>query len=561
MFVVGQANAWDVADCMKRERILLAVVSMVGQTAFAGGVIPADRQTDWYQAGVPGGIPAVTTIYATFTSAATAAQINTALNNCPSNSVVLLNAGIYDLGGSEITLKRDGVVLRGATSAAGFPLTILNNTEIQMARSQWPALENWSNVKPIDIASGLTEGSTSMTLASSPNSDFKVGDVFMIDQADDGINVKTSSVTWAHRPSRAYCLIAQCTRITGNTIGFQPPLLGEYWNLSRRPQAFGWSSLYGPTLKRAGLESLDVVPNGSLYNISMGPAWACWATNIRTTGWPKGGGSAGFRMTYSACCSLFWSIFHDGGQVSNSSYAVYPVVVTGCAVEGNIFTNLALAMPCISAVGCSFSYNYATGPYPYSPSSWLAEYFFPHGGHTHDTLYEGNWLEGSIYLDAIFGGNNSRVAIVHNRIKGWASGKTGNTSPIVLESDTDNTVIMGNVLGEKSYHTRYSEMFKVDDSCEGTDIRNNYNTVDDGVDSDEALAGDDTVASSYRYAVKPAWFGSLPWPSFSLSADSTTELAYTNLPAGFRNYFGADSPDASFLRRPNPPQNLRVSGP
>jgi len=246
----------------KRGRVLWAVLPMISQAAF-GAVVPADRQMDWYQAGVPGGIPTVTTIYTTFSPGASAAQINTALNSCPSNSVVFLNAGTYDLGGSEITIKTDGVVLRGATTAAGFPATILNNTDIRMARCQWPSAGGWSNVKPIGVASGLTEGSTSMTLASSPNTDFKVGDVFMIDQADDGTSVKTSSVTWAHRPSRSYCVVAQCTSISGNTIGFQPPLVGEYWNLSKSPQAFGWSSLYGATLKRAGLENVDVIPNGA----------------------------------------------------------------------------------------------------------------------------------------------------------------------------------------------------------------------------------------------------------------------------------------------------------
>src|SRR5256885_12970969 len=63
---------------------------------------------------------------------------------------------------------------------------------------------DWSS----DVCS--SDLSTSITLASSPNSDFAVGDVFMIDQLYDGTKVKNSSVTFAHRPNRAYCVIVQC---------------------------------------------------------------------------------------------------------------------------------------------------------------------------------------------------------------------------------------------------------------------------------------------------------------------------------------------------------------
>src|SRR2546426_589018 len=110
--------------------ILWAAMLIIAQTAFSA-VVPADRQNNWYQAGVPGGIPNVTAIYTTLNPGATAAQINTALANCPSNSVVFLNSGTYNLGGATIYIRKDGVVLRGAVNGAGFPTTILNNTDIQ----------------------------------------------------------------------------------------------------------------------------------------------------------------------------------------------------------------------------------------------------------------------------------------------------------------------------------------------------------------------------------------------------------------------------------------------
>src|SRR6185503_9520755 len=118
-------------------------------------------------------------------------------------------------------------------------------------------------------------------------------------------------------------------------------------------------------------------------------------------------------------------------------------------------------------------------------------------------LYEGNWMEGPIWLDAIFGGNNSRVAIVRNRITGWAPGKN-DTHPIRLESDMDNTAILGNILGTPGYLSVVGDSYSIDASCIGTVKKGNFNTADNGVNSSEAL-GSDIIADSYRYPSKPAW--------------------------------------------------------
>lgn len=512
-----------------------------------GGLGSGASTNTWYDVGIPGGIPDTATLYSNITTTGFSATIlNNALASCPSNQYVMLSTsnGLYNCTGTAILIAKNGVELRGVTNANGHPTCTLSNTYINISKSQWPSAGSWGNLTSINVSSGLTEGSTSITLASSANSDFAVGDLFIVDQLYDGTNVKDSSLDWAHRPDRAYVEVLRATNISGATIQFEPPLLGTYWNGAQDPEAFGWSTTYGATLIGAGLRDVIVVPGngGGLQNIIFGPAFRSYVKNISTTDWPTSGGASGIRLAYSAECEIRNSVFHDLSAVVNSSYAVYPTVVTGCAIENNIFTNLGLALPCISAVGCSFSYNYFTGPYPYSPSTFAEEYIFPHGGHSHHTLIADNWLELPIVFDQIFGGNNSRFGLVRNRAKGWATGKTGNLTPIKFEGTGMNYVTMlGNILGENSIHTAYSEMYSLD-TATGTILTNNfgnYTGISNIVNVVETLIGN-TIANSYRYASKPAWFGTCPWPPLVPPIHNT--YGYTNLPAGYRAQFGTWPP-------------------
>lgn len=531
------------------------LLSLSASRLFGLNVVPIDRLllpgNDWQGAGVPGGIPdsSTMTIYTTVPATnITTTALNALTLACPSNQVIQFSAYTYVFDGNPLNLAKDGVIWRGITNANGQATTFFTTTKISLAKCPWPSAD-WNTLTPQTVSGGLSNGSTTLYLSASVNSEVVVGDNFIVDQTDDGTLVTASSVTWAHRPNRAWCQVLQCTNKSGSTIGFTPPLIGSYWSLAQTPQAFGWAVIQsGGTLKRAAMENIDVSVNLQTYAISFGPAYACWLKNVNVTGWATSGGAAGVRLTYSANCSIVDGMAHDQGVVVSSSYGYYPVVVTACAIENNIFTNLALALPCISAVGCSFSYNYCVGPYPYSPSTWFAEYYFPHGGHTHDTLYEGNWMEGPLYYDQVFGGNNSRNLHRGNRIIGQASGKTGDTRPITLELNMDDLTFINNVLGQNGYHTIYSSssgsdvaIYGIDASCSGIIKTNNYNVVDGGVNILETLIGT-LVSDSYRFASKPAFAGNRQWPFVKVEWQATNTWYYTNLAAGYRAKFGTWPP-------------------
>ncbi len=502
----------------------------------------------WTNAGVNlgAGIPVRTTIYTNMGVGSTHTAINAALSACPSNQVVQVTNGTFDFSGNRIEITSNGKTLRGTADASGMPTTFFTNCDLRIGSDLGPA-ENWATeITSLNILSGLTEGSTSIVCLASLDTDFAVGDVFMIDQTDDGTLVKDCSVDWAHRPNRAYC---QVLRITGKdlaTLTFEPPLLGTYWDVALRdPEAVGWSVSTGGTVLQSGIENIDVDINEVGNGLVIGRASSCWAKNLRMTGWPTSGGLSAIRIMWATGITVENCIFHDGPTASSSAYAVYPSPATFCLIQNNIFTNVGLGIPLINAVGSVIAYNVGLPPYPYDPSTWLAEYFFPHGGHNHHVLWEGNWIP-NIFFDQVFNGNNSDCGFIRNRIIGYASGKTSDTTPVQLEAETDNITVLGNCLGYTGYHTTLSStnsqvaayIYGIQSSCTGTILTNNWNVVSNGIPAGETLNGAMT-RDSYAFNSKPSRFGALAWPPFGPVASYTNTVSYTNLPAGYRLANGA----------------------
>jgi len=86
----------------------------------AGGIIPQDRLTTW-DPGIPGGIPARTTVCASLSASAfgngnsdATPAIQAAIDECPPDQVVLLSAGTFRVEGEHPITIGKGIVLRGA---------------------------------------------------------------------------------------------------------------------------------------------------------------------------------------------------------------------------------------------------------------------------------------------------------------------------------------------------------------------------------------------------------------------------------------------------------------
>ena len=87
--------------------------------------------TNWSDSGVPGGIPYRTNIYTNIPAGSSLFYIQNALNTCPSNRVVQLASGGYNIGG--LLIMKNGVTLRGA----GPESTFLTNCDVTLNNTNY----------------------------------------------------------------------------------------------------------------------------------------------------------------------------------------------------------------------------------------------------------------------------------------------------------------------------------------------------------------------------------------------------------------------------------------
>jgi len=514
--------------------------------------MPTANRINWSATGVPGGIPLRTIISASLNPGASAAQIQSALNNCPNGQVVFLNAGTYSLS-SALRITNNGVTLRGAVDANSVPTTVLNFASgagdwalIDISNSGYPA-NNWANVSSRNALSGLSAGSTSVTLNSAPTG-LQVNQMLTFDQISDenlvwdyGSEGGPGGSDVGRNGNRTLVQVVRVTSISVNTVNFSPAIFSSFWKASQSPQAYWSGSGTSQVVYQSGMENLKVnrtIGGGGTNNLSMGPADSCWIKNVYSTQCKAAHAKLGFTIN----CEVRDSYFKLMDSVGSAAYCVWIIDSSSAKVENNIMYNspCALGLQCVS--GSAVDYNYGT-LFPYTQSDWLPECVMTHGGHCDHNLFEGNFVP-SFWMDWIHG-NASFNSYVRNRVTGWESGKTDSTRCINIQENQWNLAILGNVLGTAGYHNTYLDTtghnyFSIFNlipyhSAESLLIAGNYNTVNSAVPASESL-GAKTVALSYMYTSKPAWFGNLPWPA--VDPLNPQAAVAGNLPAGYRYQFG-----------------------
>lgn len=537
---------------MKTALLLLIALAVA---AFADDVIPTASLIDWSQSGVPGGIPARTTISASLTSSASSANIQSALDACPSNQVVLLGAGSYTLT-TWLQCRVDGVTLRGATNQYGVPTTVLNFSSssggfglIDFMKTGYPE-NNWaSRINSTNISSGYTKGSTQVTLAGAL-ANLVVGEMVCFDLLSDDDTIWDNGTEGGNSmgrpgtsPARTYKQYVKVTAINGSIINFTPPLSGSNWVSGLDPECWRFINGKDDVVFMSGLENVYVnrVAGGDgTHNIHFGPAYGFWAKNV----WTTNCNDSGIRCAYSSRGDIrdCWvTTFDDNGS---AAYGIWPFHCSGVTIENNIMINTPCAIGLITVDSSEINFNFATN-FPYSSATWLPECIMVgHGGHCYGILVEGNCLP-TFWADHIHG-NSGRNVVVHNRFTGWESGKTASTRPINIEEQVDYLAVAGNILGYAGYHTAYINnplgIYNVDADADATLVRKlNYNTVDGGIHSsspDETTSS--TLSNTYtRYASSslPEHWGDRPTlPAFDQANPTRALLPYggTNLPATYR---------------------------
>jgi hypothetical protein len=529
----------------------------------------ADHRTDWTTAGVRGGVPTVSTIYTNFYSTNYWAQIQTGINNCPSNQVVKLNGGPYTLTNFLDVLN--GVVLRGD----GPTNTVLNyiGGGFEALRIRGSATINpppnnvtWTN--------GYTAGSTNLFFSSVPN--LAVGQaVILVENPDlsvvspSGSDVPADYSGMLGNSTLIHQQIVVVTAITTNTmVTVFPPIYATNWLSSLSPQAFWLGS--NTSIRKAGIENLciDTSAGSPSYNILVQDSVDCWLKNVES----RSGNLAHVYWFESTCGEIRECYFHIDTSYGTSSYGVYLYCSSAIKVEDNITYEVTGPIRLATASGNVIGYNYLAWPRYDSSPHFLNEGIKTHGGHPDYNLYEGNEFTTStngagVYFDNTHGSSSHNTAF-RNDCPGWDTNMTDNTFAIGVMCSNRWENIINNVLGVKSYHTNYatppsvapSDIFMLGYSntawtLNGYDlqvtnsilIHGNQDTVTSTNGGIVYTAGLSTVFSnSYYYASTPSWWDASRWPGVG---SDLTVTNFTPNPAMTR--FAAMNQAGTALSIPN----------
>jgi hypothetical protein len=562
-------------------------VAMTQAVALFGEIIPADRRTKW-EPGIPGGIPNRTIIFANVTQAPynannsgaadAATAIQNAINACPSNQVVFLPAGVYQLN-SGLNMKQ-GMTLRGA----GRNSTILRysgstDTVIRFASGGYDY--SFGNSTSHNLTGGYTKGSTNITTA---NNDWVAGDVILVDEMEDNDlfekDGNSGPCTWCARSSgvRCHSQLVEVMSRTPTSASIYPPLHSAFKSAST-PQGV---RLTGP-FKLAGIESLAItnVAGAARDTVVIEAGYKCWIKDcdLSVT-----------RRRHVWMYNCLWSeirdsSFHHGaGDDWTSAYGPdrgYCIFMgqasTACLVENNNFWKVHFAVAFEGGASANvIAYNFVTN-IMYIEGETPQPAIGNHGAHPIMNLWEGNVLRSKIMMDSYWG-SSSHTTLFRNRIANMPSnnGQQAVQYVFILDIWKNNRYqnVVGNVLGTVGmenavdapdgypyggkYIYRLGFTDANDNAISGNDTQvtstilrhGNWDSVTRGVLWDSGIA-DHTIPASLYLTAKPAWWGNLAWPAVGPDLSPTESM----IPAQAR-FYGTVA-----ASKPEPPTNLRQTGP
>ncbi|MCM0082098.1 glycoside hydrolase family 55 protein [Geomonas sp. Red32] len=530
-------------------RVIIFTV-MVALTAFATAShatysLPTDRSYPWAgNVGVVGDIPNRTTIYTTLSPSGgdDTSAIKSAISNCPSGQVILLKSGTFTIS-SPVVIK-SGITLRGA----GMGSTIVKGAS-GMGGAYLIGFSNGAGYgTSYSISAGMSKGSTTITTSSAHG--WSVGDVIQIDQLNNasGNPVVTNvgnngTCSWCGRASgtRSLGMLNRVAAVPSSTTATLEIQLSWNFSASQSPQA---TKINGTT-SDAGIESLTVdnSASGSSSQTSDGCTIAmygtnnCWLLRVEAIGSYETmvRVKQAYRNTVRGCK------FHEGVPalpINGTSYATsraYGIWIgpgSGNLFENNQLYHLFMPHKLDGPTSANvFAYNYITQLY-YTNTNWNLGVFEFHGAHPSMNLFEGNYGDGRILADDVWG-SSSHNTFFRNR-QTLTPNKTGAGWDMDLQKNAQYYNAIGNVMGsgvESLYEANNMTLsgqlaiFRLgytgdgDGDASGNDsqvaatllLHGNWDSVNKTVMYN---GSNDTVLPPSLYLTgKPAWWGTMQWPA------------------------------------------------
>lgn len=460
-----------------------------------------DASAAWAVAGVESGIPSRTSIcttlgtpgqVSTFVQAITTTQINTAITNCASGSVVMLSTGTYNFASGGIALTKSHVVLRGQGANATKLIFSGNNANIC----------NYFDTSAVALCGGAHYGTTGQfghsgtwsggytagtsTIQVSDKTGMAVGSPIALDQLDDAsdgfpaagdVYVCTASFPCSNqgggfnggRDGRSLLQITKVTSVeagscttTGNLtcdIGIDPSIYGALYRAGRTPQV--WWSNAGTYIEDIGIEDLSIdntasAIGGNTIAVFMSNCMNCWAKGLRvlmlsTTSVQEifqFGIIGGFHDTIES--SYLYgnqkADYHCNGCAQNQNYSITILASSSILVQNNIFQRTPAGVVFNGPThGSVVAYNYVRD------ASYTSGGTVMHGVSNYN-LHEGNDNSGVLgdvihaphYFETVF--RNFYSMNLSNGVIG--TGGINVDTPFALQTHSRFWNIIGNVAGE-----------------------------------------------------------------------------------------------------------------
>jgi hypothetical protein len=550
--------------------LLFLVLSVIGY----GEIITTDRRITWQgNTGITNGIPdsSAKTIYTTVSVGASVATVQTALNNCPANQVVVMPSGAYSWSaGLDWYGVNSGVVLRGA----GISNTVVTFTDYWPAgmymRSGYNGLSTDAN-----LSADATKGGTTLTLTSVP-SWVVIGNLIGVDQLDDSSFVQGGGQEGngaGYRElegngARGLCQLNRVLDKSSTTITLEIPLYYGF-KTAQTAQIFqpGFDTSTHNPLRLCGVENMSLVGGFSstdAHLIKMESCDSCYLKGVELRYMPGGDGVS---TVFCYRCQFYGCIIQDchlWGAGQAYGVALYHFS-TACLIENCIFKKLHNSMTVnYGSAGNVFAYNYEREG---QATSTQNPGMNTHGVHCYMNLWEGNVCEDKVLADWTHG-SSSHNTIFRNRVIGTNGTTEVGWKCVAVEYYNRYWNIIGNVLGTIGQQNKYMcdstsqtvgstgtifilgpyssfgsdfSTYDVNSYTSGLYIllHGNWDSVQQTVSWESSIA-DHSIPNSYYLASKPTWFGDRPWPP--IDSSSPTTAVSTNIPAGYRYFYGSEPP-------------------
>lgn len=409
-------------------------------------------------------------------ASANASAIQTALASCDAtDNVVNLPSGTYYVASFNFG-SQGKQVLRGAGPNSTYlyltgQINLISGSPIYNGN---PAALPPSGSQQCLWTGGFTQGATSITLSScggtppanrmmildQANDSADTGGIFLCDTTTgtSGTYVCTykgfgggntdgrviSSVTHSEQQ------VTYATSVTnaggGNyTVTINPPLY--FTNVRSGTTAGAW---WSGIVQNDGVENLTLDnTNNTADGIEFYDCYQCWIRNIRSIN-----AARAHVLIYQSLNDVVRdSYFYQSQSHSSVSYSIEFEESSGFLVENNIFQQVT--NPIMSGQGSGYvvGYNFGIDNVYTTPSSYATASYAGHNAGNSMNLFEGNNFLG-IWADDAWG-TSAQITYFRNMLQGWQNGKTAETTPILLRAWNRSFNIVGNILGQPSYHTDY----------------------------------------------------------------------------------------------------------